>query len=83
MTVKELIEVLSRIQDQKTRVMVKGYEGGYNDIVIGNGIDSNTPATIDIALDVNEEWYYGAHEKVEDIDRDHLDKFHIVRAIVI
>jgi len=77
MTVRELIESLSRIEDQDIRVMVKGYEGGYNDLIM---ID-NTPATI--ALDVNEEWYYGAHERVEDIDRDHLDKYHIVKAIIL
>jgi hypothetical protein len=79
MTVKELIEVLSKIEDQETRVMVRGYEGGYNDLIM---ID-NTPATIYIALDVNEEWYYGAHERVEDVDRDHLDRYHIVKAIIL
>jgi len=83
MTVKDLIQVLSRIEDQEVKVMVRGYEGGYNDIVIGNDIDSNTPAIVDMALDVNEEWYYGAHEKVKDIDRDHLDRYHIIRTIIL
>ena len=32
MTVKELIQSLSKIEDQDIRVMVKGYEGGYNDV---------------------------------------------------
>ena len=32
MTIKELIESLSKIEDQEVMVMVKGYEGGVNDI---------------------------------------------------
>ena len=56
MTVRELIKVLTQIEDQETRVMVGGYEGGYNDIVIGNGIDNNIPAIVNVALDVNTEW---------------------------
>ncbi len=83
MTVKELIEVLSRIEDQDIRVMVRGYEGGYNDIVIGNGIDNNIPAIVNIALNVNEEWYYGAHEMVEDIDRRYLEEFTVGKAIIL
>ena len=34
MTVRELIESLSKIEDQDIRVMVSGYEGGVDDIVI-------------------------------------------------
>jgi hypothetical protein len=83
MTVKELIEVLSRIEDQEVSVMVKGYEGGYNDIVIGNGIDNNTPAIVHMALDVNEEDYYGAHEKAEDVYGVVNSKYHIVKAIIL
>jgi hypothetical protein len=83
MTVRELIESLSKIEDQDIRVMVKGYEGGYNDIVIGNGIDNNTPATIDMALDVNEEWYYGTHERAEDVYGVTNSKYHIVKLIIL
>jgi hypothetical protein len=83
MTVKQLIESLSKIEDQETRVIVKGYEGGYNDIVIGNGIDNNTPAPIDIALDVNDEWYYGRHEKAEDIYGVTNSRYQIVKAIIL
>ena len=83
MTVRELIKVLTEIEDQEVRVMVSGYEGGYNDIVIGNGIDNNIPAIVNVALDVNEEWYYGAHEKVEDVDRDTIGEYNIVKAIII
>jgi hypothetical protein len=56
MTVKELIQVLSRIEDQETRVMVKGYERGVEDI------SNNTPAIVNVALNVHTEWYYGDHE---------------------
>ncbi|CAB4125343.1 hypothetical protein UFOVP54_115 [uncultured Caudovirales phage] len=85
MTVRELIESLSKIQDQDIRVMTKGYEGGVDDIVIGNGIDNNTiviPAPIDIALNVYTEWYYGRHERVNDM-REDMDRYHIVKAIVL
>jgi hypothetical protein len=77
MTVKELIKVLAEIQDQETRVMVNGYEGGVDDI--GN----NTPAIIHVALDVNKEWYYGRHEKVDDMDGVTNSKYHIVKAIIL
>ena len=83
MTVRELIESLSKIEDKEIRVMVRGYEGGVDDIVIGNGIDNNTPAIIHVALDVNTEWYYGKHERVGDVDKDHLDKFQVVKAIIL
>jgi len=55
MTVKQLIEALSKIEDQEAWVMTSGYEGGYNDVMNIN------PAPIDMALDVNEQWYYGSH----------------------
>ena len=79
MTVKQLIKVLTEIEDQETRVMVRGYEGGYNDMVM---ID-NTPAIYEMAIGVNEEWYYGAHEKIEDVDRDTIGEYITVKAIII
>lgn len=85
MTIRELIESLSKIEDQDMRVMVGGYEGGVDDIVIGNGIDNNTivlPAPIDIALNVYTEWYYGKHERVTNM-REDMDKYHIVKAIIL
>lgn len=81
MTVVELIESLSKIEDKDIRVMTKGYEGGVKDMVIGNGIDNNTPAIVDIALDVNEEWYYGRHERINDVDN--TIEYTIVKAIVL
>jgi hypothetical protein len=75
MTVKELIESLSKIEDQETRVMVKGYEGGVDDI------DNITPAIINVALNVNKEWWNGSHEVISE-DHTYTDK-QIIKAIVI
>lgn len=75
MTVRELIEVLSKIEDQEVRVMVKGYERGVDDI------EDIPPAIVNVALDVNEKWYYGRHE-VEYYDHNYIDK-EIVKAIVL
>ena len=83
MTVRELIESLSKIEDKEIRVMTRGYEGGVNDMVIGNGIDNNTPAIIHVALDVNTEWYYGKHERVDDMYDATSSKYHIVKAIIL
>ena len=83
MTVRELIESLSRIEDQDIRVMVSGYEGGVDDMVIGNGIEDNTPAIQYVALDVNTEWYYGTHERVDDMYDATSSEYHIVKAIVL
>ena len=86
MTVKELIKVLTEIEDQEVRVMVSGYEGGVDDIVIGNGIDNSTiviPAIIHVALDVNTEWYYGKHERVDDMYGATNSEYHIVKAIIL
>ena len=83
MTVRELIESLSKIEDKEIRVMVRGYERGVNDMVIGNGIEDNTPAIQYVALDVNEEWYYGTHERVDDMYDAISSKYHIVKAIIL
>ena len=86
MTVRELVQALGKIEDQDIRVMVSGYEGGVDDIVIGNGINNNTtviPAIIHVALNVNTEWYYGKHERVGDENKDYLDKFQVVKAIIL
>jgi hypothetical protein len=77
MTVQQLIKALSQIKDQETWVMVKGYEGGYNDV------ESITPEPIDIAIGVNDKWYYGAHETVEDIHTQTGKDYQIVKAIII
>ena len=77
MTVKQLIQILSTIEDQDVRVMVKGYEGGYNDVE-GINIDP-----IDIALDVNTEWYYGVHERAEMLMYEDREKYQILKAIIL
>jgi hypothetical protein len=77
MTIGELIESLSKIQDKEARVMTRGYEGGYRDV--GDII----PVVVEMALDVNDEWYYGRHEMVGDIDRSSKREYQIVKAIIL
>jgi len=82
MTVKELIEILSQIEDQDLRVVTKGYEGGYDDLVFTD----NTPLILDIALNVNPEWWYGDHERVSPEHYQHgtdIAKVKIVKAVLI
>jgi hypothetical protein len=75
MTVKQLIEQLSTIENQDARVITSGYEGGFCDI------ENLNLEPVDIALNVNDEWYYGKHELAE--GRYHLEKYQIVKAIIL
>ena len=75
MTVRELIKILEQIEDQEVRVMVKGYERGVDDI------EDIPPAIVNVALDVNEKWYYGRHE-VDYYDNNFKDK-EVIKAIVL
>ena len=59
MIVKELIEKLQAL-DPNLMVVRSGYEGGVNEV--------DELGVIEIALDVNDEWYYGSHEPVSDLD---------------
>ena len=77
MTVKELIEKLSTIENQDALVMTRGYEAGYNDV--GDSI----PPIVDMALNVNSEWYYGAHEKAENVYHEDREKYKSVKAIIL
>ena len=77
MTVKELIESLSKIEDQDAIVMTKGYEGGFDDI------ENLNLEPIDMALNVNDEWYYGAHETISDVYHEDKEKYQIVKAIIL
>ena len=77
MTIRELIEVLNKIEDQEVRVMVKGYERGVDDI------ENITPDIVHIALDVNEEWWDGKHERVDDMYGTTNSEYHIVKAIIL
>lgn len=55
MTVAELITLLQTcLQDR--RVVVRGYEGGVDDV--------NAVKTVNIKVNANEEWYYGRHEDI-------------------
>jgi hypothetical protein len=71
MLVRELIQALKYL-NQDDLVVVKGYEGGYNDVT--------QLLHINIVLDVNEEWYYGKHADKNDTDME--DK-QAVKAILI
>ena len=75
MTVKQLIQELSQIEDQDALVMTRGYERGVDDI----GTSFST--IVDVALEVNEDWYYGSHEVVSE-HHTYTGKT-IVKAIVI
>jgi hypothetical protein len=57
MTVRELISLLQAYPGGM-RVVVSGYEGGFNDIAHGE--------IIELRLNVNVEWYYGPHERPDD-----------------
>ena len=75
MTVKELIKILEQIEDQEIRVMVKGYERGVDDI------ENIIPAIVNVALNVNKEWWNGTHEEVSE-DTTYTNK-EIVKGIVL
>jgi len=77
MTVAELIEKLSQIENQDAFIMVSGYEGGYNDV------DNINIEPEDVALNVNTAWYYGAHERVKDVYCYDEGKYEVVKAIII
>jgi hypothetical protein len=57
MTVRELIELLQTYCGDM-RIVVAGYEGGYNDISHGE--------LIELRLNVNHEWYLGPHERPDE-----------------
>lgn len=75
MTIRQLIKILSQFQDQNLEVMVKGYQQGVDNI------SSNIPDIVNVALNVNNEWYYGSHEVVSE-DHTYTDK-QIIKAIVL
>jgi hypothetical protein len=75
MTVQELITHLQQL-DPNLRIFKDGYEGAYNDI-------NNISSEVEMALNVNSEWYYGDHELVEDLDKEQLEGKTIVKGIII
>jgi hypothetical protein len=74
MTIKELIEKLSQIEDQEALVMTKGFEEGFNDI-------SDNFRVVSMALNVYPEWFKGDHEMVS--ENHNYKDLEIVRAIVL
>lgn len=62
MTINELIEALERYPGDM-RVLVSGYEGGYNDA----GLKTEE---IIFNYSKNDAWYYGPHECVKFTDSD-------------
>lgn len=58
MKVSELINFLSKF-DPSTRVMVRGYEGGYDDL--------EDVKEKDVVLNVHDEWWYGKHEVLDQV----------------
>jgi len=56
MTIQQLTTLLSQYPPD-TRVVVSGYEGGFNDITIHK--------VIQLELDANKEWWNGQHEEVQ------------------
>lgn len=57
MNVRDLIEALLRC-DPDARVVVAGYENGFNDI--------SQVQSCEIRLNVYQEWFYGSHADAQD-----------------
>ena len=78
MKIKELIESLSQL-DPNLRVMTRGYEDGYD---VSWPINKESPNVVDMALNVNSEWYYGSHSMVSK-NHQYGEDVEIVKAIVL
>lgn len=65
MKVKELIQQLQEL-DQESIVVVRGYEGGVDDVV------DVTP--VQVQLNVNSSWWLGKHEICDDTSKRHRPK---------
>lgn len=65
MTIRELILLLQGCQ-QDMRVIMDGYEGGYEDV---GGTETKA-----ILLNYNPEWYYGPHEDANERDGKYDEK---------
>ncbi len=60
MKVRELIDTLKGY-DPEMMVVVRGYEGGYDEV--------GRTCVLNICLNVHDEWYYGKHDMVFDINK--------------
>jgi hypothetical protein len=76
MMVKDLVKKLLEV-NQNYRVVVDGYEGGVDDM--------EKIKVINIALNANEEAYYGDHEELSDTLKDRFKKegYKIVKAVYL
>ena len=75
MTVEELINALQHY-DPKLRVIMRGYEGGVDDI--------GSLQDLQIALNVHDAWYYGKHELADaGFISDIREQFTIENAVLI
>jgi hypothetical protein len=79
MTVKELIEKLQSL-DQELPVFINGYEGGCNDLT--------DLEEIEVVKNVNTAWYYGSHEKINDLHEEVIETFakkgkHPVKGVIV
>ena len=73
MNVNQLIKRL-QMYPPDLRVVVRGYEGGYNDV--------DTFENIKIVLDYHSAWYYGKHEDASTIHNEEV-KANVVDALQI
>ena len=74
MTVDELIQLLAK-HPPDLRVMVQGYEEGYDDLETGCVVACLA------SLDVKSAWYYGRHKQV--LSSDKLTTHETVRALFL
>ena len=78
MTVQQLIDKLNTIDDKDNIVvMTRGYEGGFDDI------NNTIPEPVAMALNVNEDWYLGKHDKVDNLYDVPNSNYIVVKAIVL
>lgn len=75
MIVAELIKMLEDVKDKSQRVVVNGYEGGYE--------DASKILTIELVLDVHTESWYGPHDTPEHITENQEIGRDIINAILI
>lgn len=59
MTVQELIAMLEAVKDKSQQVVVSGYEGGYSEV--------DEIVFVKLVLNAHSEWYYGAHDRPEEL----------------
>jgi hypothetical protein len=74
MKVKELIETLSQM-DPELMVVVAGYEGGVDEV--------NKYELCDVELNVNDDWYYGKHDILENGEKPKNKDSTIVKGVVL